>query len=87
MKVIVNGKERKLKDGALLKDALKGEQYVPGTVVAIHKSTESLRVESDDFEVMTNKGSFCIHLNGSEHSRLWKSCMEKNSPGSRTSIR
>ena len=80
MKVIVNGKERNLKDGALLKDALKGEPYEPGTVVAIHKSTESLRTESDDFEVMTNRGSFCIHLNGSEHSRLWKSLM-KELPG------
>ena len=53
MIVTVNGKERKLKDGALLKDALKGETYIPGTVVAIHKSTESLRTESDDFEIMT----------------------------------
>ena len=75
MKVIVNGKEKKLKDGSTLKDALKGEPYEPGTVVAIHKSTESLRVESDDFEVRTNKGSFCIHLNGSEYSRLWKAKM------------
>ena len=72
MKVIVNGKEKALKDGAQLKDALKGEVYVPGTVVAIHKSTDSLRTESDDFEVMTNKGSFCIHLNGSEFARIWK---------------
>ena len=62
MKVIVNGRERDLKDGASLKDALKGEPHVPGTVVAIHKSTESLRTESDDFEVRTNRGSFCIHL-------------------------
>ena len=76
MIVTVNGKEKKLKDGSTLKDALKGEPYEPGTVVAIHKSTESLRVESDDFEVMTNKGSFCIHLDGSEHSRLWKANMD-----------
>ena len=76
MKVVVNGNERDLKEGSLLKDALKGEQYVPGTVVAIHKSTESLRVESDDFEVMTTKGSFCIHLNGSEYARVWKASMD-----------
>ena len=76
MKVIVNGRERDLKDGASLKDALKGETHVPGTVVAIHKSTESLRTESDDFEVRTNRGSFCIHLNGSEAARVWKANMD-----------
>ncbi len=76
MKVIVNGKEKKLKDGAQLKDALKGESYVPGSVVAIHKSTDALRTESDDFEIMTNKGSFYVHLNGSEYARVWKSIMD-----------
>ena len=76
MKVIVNGTERKVKEGSTLKDVLKGEPYEPGTVIAIHKSTESLRVESDDFEVRTNKGSFSIHLNGSEYARLWKANME-----------
>lgn len=76
MKVTVNGKEKKLKEGATLKDALRGEGYVPETVVAIYKSTESLRQESDDFEVVTNRGSFYIHLNGSETSQLWKSLID-----------
>lgn len=76
MIVTVNGKEKKLKEGATIKDALKGESYTPGTVVAIHKSTESLRHESDDFEVITSRGSFRIHLNGSEASDIWKANIE-----------
>lgn len=73
MKVTVNGVELELKKGATLKDALAETDYVDGTVVSIHKSTESLTVESEDFEVVTSKGSFCVHLNDSEYAELWKS--------------
>lgn len=72
MKVTVNGVEKKLKAGAVLKDALRGAKHVKGTVVAIHRSTETLKVESDDFEVRTTGGVFRIHLNGSEHSAIWR---------------
>ncbi len=72
MKVTVNGVEVELKKGATLKDALADTDYVDGTVVSIHKSTESLTIESEDFEVVTTKGTFCVHLNDSEYAELWK---------------
>ena len=62
MIVTINGKEYTLKDGATLKDAVALVDYVPGTTVSVFKSTDSLRVESEDFEVVTNRGRFHIHI-------------------------
>ena len=38
MKVIVNGKEKKLRAGATLKTAIAGEPYVKGSLIAVHLS-------------------------------------------------
>jgi len=73
MKVIVNGKERKLPDNATLKDALEGEHYVKGTLVSVHMSTERLVKESEDFEIVTDKGTMVIHLDEGKDSEIWRS--------------
>ncbi len=73
MKVIVNGVEKDFKKGATLKDAVEGEPYSPKSLISVHKSTESLKTESEDFEIVTTKGTMCIHLEKSEIADLWKS--------------
>ena len=79
MKVIVNGKEKILQDKAVLKDALEGEHYVKGTLVSIHKSTERLVKESEDFEIVTDKGTMVIHLDNSKEAEVWRSMIPKMS--------
>ena len=79
MKVIVNGKEKILQDKAVLKDALEGEHYVKGTLVSIHKSTERLVKESEDFEIVTEKGNIVIHLDSGKDSAVWRSMIPKMS--------
>ena len=79
MKVIVNGKDKKLPEKATLKDALEGEHYVKGTLVSIHMSTERLVKESEDFEIVTDKGTIVIHLDGGKDSEIWRSMIPKMS--------
>ena len=72
MKVTVNGKVKELPAKAVLKDALEGEHYVKDTLVSIHMSTEKLVKESEDFEIVTDKGTVAIHLDDSEDARIWR---------------
>lgn len=73
MKVLVNGKEKELPSKATLKSALTGEHYVKGTLVSIHLSTEKLVKESDDFEIVTERGSMVIHLDDTPDAKIWRS--------------
>lgn len=79
MIVTVNGKEKKLPDNAKLSDALAGEHYVSGTLVSIHLSTEKLVRESEDFEIVTEKGSIVIHLDDSNDAEVWRSMIPRMS--------
>ena len=79
MKVIVNGKEKDLSNNATLKDALEGEHYVKDTLVSIHMSTERLVKESEDFEILTDKGAIVIHLDDGKDSKIWRSMIPKMS--------
>ena len=72
MKVIVNGKEKDLPSNATLKEALEGEHYVKGTQVSVHMSTERLVKESEDFEIVTDKGTIVIHLDSGRDSEIWR---------------
>jgi len=73
MKVTVNGKEKELAKGATLKEAIKGEVYVPGSVISIHLSTEKLIGETNDFELITSKGTMVLHLDDTDGAKLWRS--------------
>ena len=68
----VNGKEKEVRDGARLSDAIEGEPYNPGALIAITRSTSSLRKETSEFEIVTAKGSFVIRLNDSDLARAWR---------------
>ena len=79
MKVVVNGIEKNLPANATLKEALEGEHYVKGTLVSVHMSTERLVKESEDFEIVTDKGTMVIHLDDSKEAEVWRSMIPKMS--------
>jgi len=76
MKVRVNGIEKELKSGATLKDAVHGEEYVPGSLVSILLSTDKVTEETSDLELVTTKGSMTIRLDEGEDARIWKSVVK-----------
>lgn len=77
MKVTVNGKPKELPAKATLKDALKGEHYVDGTLVSVHLSTDKLVKKSEDFEIVTTKGTMAIHLDEGADGDKWKSMISE----------
>ncbi len=77
MNVIVNGKEKKLNDGATLKDAIVGEKYVDGTLISVHTSTDKLMKQSEDFEIITDCGSIIIHLEKNKDAEIWRASIDK----------
>ena len=77
MKVMVNGKEKTLKSEAVLKDAVAGEKYTPGSDVSIILSTERIKKESNNFEIETEHGTMIMRLDDSEDGRLWRSMVDK----------
>jgi len=77
MKVTVNGKEKELPSGAKLRDAVKSEIYTPGSLVSIHLSTDKIKEETSDLEIMTSRGAMILHLDDSDHARVWKRMTER----------
>ncbi|MCL2143821.1 MAG: methanogenesis marker 3 protein [Methanomassiliicoccaceae archaeon] len=72
MKVIVNGAEKELPQNAKLKDAVSGERYVSGSLISVHMSTDKIREETSDLELVTTKGSMILHLDESDDADIWK---------------
>lgn len=77
MKVTVNGREKTIKAGATLADAIKGEPYHPGSLISVHLSTERLTATTDEFELITSRGPMVLSLDDSDDARLWKSMVAK----------
>lgn len=72
MKVIVNGKEKKLKAGATLKDAIAGEGYIDGTLVSIYLSTDKVSEATNDFSIVTSRGEMVLHLYDTPDAKLFR---------------
>jgi len=75
MKIVVNGKEREFKAGATLKDVVTGENYVDGSLISVHMSTEKVTSETSDFELETSVGTMTLHLDDTDGARAWKEIM------------
>lgn len=80
MKVIVNGKEKKLKDGAVLKNAMSGQPYVKGTMVSVYLSEEKVSRETSDFEIITNRGTMVLHLEDTPAAEVWRQSVAAQAP-------
>ncbi len=73
MKVTVNGKEKTLKAGATLADALKGENYAEGSDVSVFLSAETVTQVSNDFDIVTPHGVMTLHLDDTADAKLFRS--------------
>jgi len=82
MKITVNGIEKTLDRNAELRDAVAGEIYEKGSLISVHLSTDRIREETSDLELVTSKGSMTLHLDDGDDSKIWKSVM-KNIEGIR----
>ncbi|MBE6527047.1 MAG: methanogenesis marker 3 protein [Thermoplasmata archaeon] len=72
MKITVNGKEKTLKAGATLADALKGENYSEGSDVSVFLSAEKVTQVSNDFDIVTPHGVMTLHLDDTEDAKLFR---------------
>ena len=73
MKIIVNGAEKEVKDGAHLADALKGVNYVDGAKVSVFLSAEKVTQVTNDFEIITKYGAMTLHLDDTEDAKVFRS--------------
>ncbi len=76
MKVIVNGNQKVLGDGATLRDAVAGEHYIKGSDISVHLSTEKVTEVSNDFALLTPRGEMVIHLHDTAEARAFRSLAE-----------
>ena len=68
----LNGREVDTGTKSRLSDIIEGEPYAPGTLVAVTRSTSSMKKETSEFEIVTPRGSFIVRLNGSEFAKAWR---------------
>ena len=73
MKVTVNGEQKTLKDGATLKDALKGVKLVPDTDISVFLSSETVREDTNDFRLVTARGEMILHLDDTPDAKVFRS--------------
>ena len=72
MKVFVNGKLKVLNEGATLKDAVKDEAYHEGSLVAIQLSVDTVTKTTNDFELLTEKGTMILRLDEGSDAELFR---------------
>lgn len=72
MLITLNGREVEVADGASLGDVIAGEPHREGTVIALTRPASSIQKATPEFEVVTSRGTFIIHLNDSEFARRFR---------------
>ena len=73
MKVVVNGREKSLKEGATLKDAVAGEKFAKDSVISVHLSTDKVTEVTNDFTIETTAGEMVLHLYDTPEAKLFRS--------------
>ncbi|MFA5312452.1 MAG: methanogenesis marker 3 protein [Methanomassiliicoccales archaeon] len=72
MKIIVNGDPTDISAGATVSDVLKGQPHHPGSAVALVRSSEDVKKETSEFEVVTTRGSFVIRVMVERWQPFWR---------------
>ncbi len=72
MIVSVNGVKKEVPQGSRIRDILDGEPYSEGSIMAVSRAGEEVLSETDEYEIVTQKGSFNIRLNGTAFAEKWK---------------
>ncbi|MBC7107425.1 MAG: methanogenesis marker 3 protein [Methanomassiliicoccales archaeon] len=76
MKIILNGEEIQIDDGATLGQVLSRGIYETGSIVALIRPSKILREETRDFLIKTSKGDMVLRLNDSEYASLFQEIVE-----------
>lgn len=77
MKVFVNGKLKVLEKGATVKDAIEGETYVEGSLVAVHLSVDTVTKTTNDFELIMKNGTMVLRLDDTPDGELFRKIMSE----------
>lgn len=77
MKVFVNGKLKVLKEGATLKEAIKGENYIEGSLITVHLSVDTVTKTTNDFELITERGKLVLRLEDSPDAELFRNIINE----------
>ncbi len=72
MKIIVNGSEVEAGAPATLSEVIKAQPYEPGSLLAVIRPSESIKKETDEFELVTPKGPIGLRLNDSKYASLFR---------------
>jgi len=72
MKIYVNGTEVEARTSAVLSEVVKDQPYHPGNLMALIRPSESIRKETDEFELITPRGPMGLKLNDSRYAALFR---------------
>ena len=72
MKVFVNGKLKVLEEGATLGDAIEGETYSEGSLMAVHLSVDTVTKTTNDFELVLERGTMVLRLDDTPDAELFR---------------
>jgi len=72
MKIVVNGAEVEAGASAVLSEIIKGQPYHSGTLLAVIRPSESIKKETNEFDLVTVKGPIGLRLNDSKFASLFR---------------
>ncbi len=72
MIIHVNSEPVEITAASVLSEAIKGQPYHPGSLIALIRSTESMKRETDEFDLATPYGPIRLKLNGSKYAALFR---------------
>lgn len=72
MIIHVNSEPVEIDPSSVLSDVLKNQPYHPGSPIALIRSSESVRRETDEFDLITDYGPIRLKLNDSKFAGLFR---------------
>lgn len=72
MNISVNGETIKADEGATLGDVIEGQTYHPGSKIAVIRSSDLVKRETTDYELITSRGTMVLRLNDTRYAKIVK---------------
>lgn len=72
MIIYVNSEPVEITTASIISEAVKNQPYYPGSPIALIRSTESMKRETDEFDLLTEYGPIRLKLNGSKYAVLFR---------------
>lgn len=77
MYISVNGETIKADEGATLGDVIEGQTYHPGSKIAVIRSSDLVKRETTDYELITSRGSMVLRLNETRYAKIVKDIFQE----------